>query len=168
MSYNSLRRSYFDNPTVGDIVEALNKLPKDIPLYFSGSSTGYLHVNLDDKTCCCIDPEDLDDFYDGLDDLCVLAVNKALSEAYYLRAFVAIDDDIDVVIVHYQGDNAKSPTMEIIEDGQFGGFNFTYEAIQHFLPNVNFGDENWIIHEYDDDDEKIPESYDAVIELLGN
>lgn len=55
--------------------------------------------------------------------------------------------------------------MEMIEDGQFGGFDSVYEAIRHFLPDVNFCDANWNLHQADREME-VPDSYDDVLKLL--
>lgn len=102
--------------------------------------------------------------YDEDYDVCLFAVNKARADAYYLSAFRADDGSMDVVVIHYQKYNAKLPTMEIIEDGQFGGFESVSEAIRHFLPDVNFCDADWIFHQADREMEA-PDSYDDVLKL---
>lgn len=61
MSSANIRHYHYNQPTVGDMVDALLKLPQDIPFYFCGIDTGYLYVDLGNNQYCSIDTEYLDE-----------------------------------------------------------------------------------------------------------
>lgn len=52
------------NPTVGDLIAELQKLPSDMKVAICGDSYCFLHVE-SDSSVVCIDNESLDDCYGG-------------------------------------------------------------------------------------------------------
>lgn len=58
--YDINRRKHIDNPTVEQVIEELQKLPKDSRVSVCGSDTVYFHFAKDDSLICL----DTDSLYD--------------------------------------------------------------------------------------------------------
>ena len=57
------KRKEFCEPTVAEIIEALQELPADMTMCFCGTSVGYLHVDTEENICS-FDYSDLSDCED--------------------------------------------------------------------------------------------------------
>ena len=60
--YDINKRKCLRNATIGDIINELSALPKDVKILCCGESDLYIHVEKDNSTVS-IDTEDLDDEY---------------------------------------------------------------------------------------------------------
>lgn len=60
--YDIKKRKKLVIPTVGDVLEILEKVPRDAQILIGGCSVGYIHIESDDSVVS-FDVEDLDEEY---------------------------------------------------------------------------------------------------------
>lgn len=58
----SKRKEFFE-PTVSEVITALEELPQDMQMCFCGTSVGYLHVDPEENVCS-FDYSDLSEDYE--------------------------------------------------------------------------------------------------------
>ena len=66
--YDVNKRKNLSGMNVGELINELNKLPKDAKVLCCGDDYLYLHVEKDDSVIC-IDTEDLEDLYADCPDI---------------------------------------------------------------------------------------------------